>query len=435
MSTTTTAASCVVVGAGHRGGVYSSYALDFPGKLKVVAVCEPRDIPRSTMQSKHNIAASRCFESWKDILHLGKIADFVIITTQDQLHMAPAVAFANLGYHILLEKPMAVTADDCIAIAGACDEHNVLLCVCHVLRYSPVNKKIKELISSGAIGDIISLTHKEPVGYWHFSHSFVRGNWATEKTSAPALLAKSCHDLDLIRYWMSGECTAISSFGSLAHFSPKKKPPTAADRCSSCPLQDTCPYSATTIYLKAARQGATGWPLSALVDSTPDIENIGEAIRTGPYGRCVYACENDVVDNQVVSMEFDHERTATFSMIAFTEKLCVRQTQIHGSLGEITCDNEKSVTLFDFKAGTRTVFDCTPDIKGTRMGGHGGSDFYLMDAFVQAIRTGDHSLVRIAGTHATLVHCLCLTPKRQESRALWCSEGGQNTRNLLHEFI
>lgn len=158
-------ATCVVVGAGQRGCVYSSYAVDFPTKLKVVGVCEPKEIPRSRIQNQHNIPLSRCFYTWEDMLPLGKVADFVIITTQDQLHKAPAVAFAKQGYHILLEKPMAVTAEDCIAIADACDQHEVLLCVCHVLRYSPINRKIKELVVSGAIGDVVSLTHKEPVGY------------------------------------------------------------------------------------------------------------------------------------------------------------------------------------------------------------------------------------------------------------------------------
>jgi len=243
------------------------------------------------------------------------------------LRAGPAVALARQGYHIVLEKPMATNARDCIAIADACEEAGVQLCVCHVLRYSPTNLKIKQLIVSGACGDIVNIQHHEPVGYYHFAHSFVRGNWRREDESAPALLAKSCHDMDLIKYWMGCDCTRVSSFGSLSHFKPANKPADAGSRCVDCPAENSCAYSACKIYLKPTQEGRKGWPMSVITEVV-DIESVADALRKGPYGRCVYTCDNDVVDNQVVSMEFEGGRTASFSMVAFTEKLCVRQTTV-----------------------------------------------------------------------------------------------------------
>ena len=174
-----------------------------------------------------------------------------------------------------------------------------MLCVCHVLRYTPQAQKVREIISSGALGDVVNIQLLEPIGYWHFAHSYVRGNWRNEAGSTFSLLAKSCHDLDLISYWMGDDkCTNVSSFGSLKHFTKANKPANATSRCLDCPVSGECPYSAKKIYLIPAKSGHRRWPVSVITD-VPDIENVTEALRTGPYGRCVYDCDNDVCDNQV----------------------------------------------------------------------------------------------------------------------------------------
>uniref|UniRef100_UPI00358F8EE2 uncharacterized oxidoreductase SP_1686-like isoform X3 n=1 Tax=Myxine glutinosa TaxID=7769 RepID=UPI00358F8EE2 len=255
------------------------------------------------------------------------------------MHKEPAIAFASKGYHILLEKPMAVTEKDCKEVIAATKQAGVMLCVCHVLRYSPATIKIKELLNAGAIGDVVHIQHLEPVGFEHFAHSFVRGNWRNEKESAFSLLCKSCHDIDLINYWMDDKrCLKVSSFGSLSHFTKDDKPAGASDRCLDCMVEESCPYSAKKIYLEPAQRGVTGWPLSVICpDSQVTVGAITEALRSGPYGRCVYQCDNDVVTNQVVNMEFEEGATAALTMIAFSQKVCVRKTTIYGTKDEADC--------------------------------------------------------------------------------------------------
>lgn len=302
---------------------------------------------------------------------------------------------------------MATTAEDCHAIAAACKAADVMLCVCHVLRYSPANRKISTLIASGAIGEVVSINHTEPVGYYHFAHSFVRGNWRNEAEAAPALLAKCCHDVDLIRAWMlPARVTRVSSFGSLSHFTAKSKPPSAADRCVDCAVSITCPYSAEKIYMDRIRAGHTGWPVS-VVAAVPDIESVGEALASGPYGRCVYSCDNDVCDHQIVAFEFDDgRRTATLNMVAFTEKLCVRQTHIFGTRGQIDCTNDRTVSVFDFTTKERVDLDCGREIGCGGHWSHGGADFHLIHTFVKAVSSNDSSLIATDADDALSSHLL-----------------------------
>lgn len=247
----------LVVGAGNRGTVYSNFALDFPDRMKVVGVADPRPSKREIMRKKHELEESHIFKDWKDAASCERFADAVVIATPDKVHRDPAVAFAAKGYHILLEKPMAVTEADCQDIADACREHKVMLAVGHVLRYTPVNKRIKELIDSGVIGDVVNVQHTEPIGHFHFAHSYVRGNWRRTDESTFSLMAKSCHDLDLIRFWMQGPAgkpnplKSVSSVGSLFHFQKanKPKPAGAATRCLDCLHEAKCAYSAKKIYL------------------------------------------------------------------------------------------------------------------------------------------------------------------------------------------
>lgn len=412
--------SCVVVGAGSRGTGYAEFACEQPQRLRVVAVAEPRKFRRERLRDQHSISPENTFDDWRDLVKRDKLADFAIVSTQDQDHKEPAVALAALGYHILLEKPMAVTREDCLAIAAACEDAGVMLCVCHVLRYTPASRKLKEIIDSGLIGKVQHLQHTENVGYYHFAHSFVRGNWRNEEESTFSLLAKSCHDIDLIRYWMGGECRSVSSFGSLTHFKPSEAPDGATDRCLECPHADTCPYSAKRLYLERAKRGHDGWPLHALVDAVPDVENITSALRTGPYGRCAYKCDNDVVDNQVVNFEFDGGRVASFSMVACTEKLCIRDTIITGSHGQLKCFDGSTITHHDFRSGVENTIKCRTPPQATRLRGHGGADWFLMDSFVRAVATGDATEIPTAAGDALSSHLLMFSAEqaRKEQRVV-----------------
>jgi predicted dehydrogenase len=388
--------SLIVAGAGNRGNAYSSYALRHPDLAEVVAVAEPRDVYRERFAGQHGISSGNTLTDWRSLADRERFADAVIIATQDAMHREPAEAFAAKGYHVLLEKPMAPDEESCRAIVAAAKAGSGLFAVCHVLRYTAYTRKIKELIDGGAVGEVVSLQRLEPVGFWHQAHSFVRGNWRREDESSFMLLAKSCHDLDWIRYVVGNRCRHVSSFGNLKHFRASAKPAGATDRCVDCPVEPRCPYSAVRIYLGRVDQGNTGWPVSVLAAEV-DRDSISDALRTGPYGRCVYGCDNDVVDHQVVSMLFEEGQTAAFTMTAFT-KTRPRHTSIFGTHGEITGDG-RMLDLYDFLTDRHTTIDTAAgDDSG---GGHGGGDYYLMKSFVEALRTGDASHI-LSGPDETL---------------------------------
>ena len=234
----------IVVGAGSRGTDYAEYAVTHPDEAQVVGVAEPREHYRNHLAARHGIPASHAFEDWRQLAGRPRFADAAIIATPDALHAEPAIALAHLGYHLLLEKPLAPNAADCRRIVAAAKSNGILFAVCHVLRYTTYTKTVKAIVDSGALGEIISMQHLEPVGFWHQAHSYVRGNWRREADSSPMLLAKSCHDLDWIRHVMGRPFTHVASFGSLKHFRPENRPVGAADRCLDCPIEPECPYSA-----------------------------------------------------------------------------------------------------------------------------------------------------------------------------------------------
>ena len=224
-----------IIGAGARGRGYARFALAHPERLKVVAVAEPNDYYRNQVAEQHQIAPENCFKSWDEFTQKARMCDAVAICTQDSMHEAPAIACAGLGYHILLEKPMAPTPEACQRIVAAVKKAGVMFAVCHVLRYTRYTEILRQIIASGEIGEIVSIQHLEPVGYWHQAHSFVRGLWRNEAESSFMLLAKSCHDVDWLRGIMGKKCTAVHSFGTLRHFKASEKPAGAADRCCDCP--------------------------------------------------------------------------------------------------------------------------------------------------------------------------------------------------------
>ena len=389
--------SLLIVGAGGRGTGYAGYASSFPEQAKVVGVAEPRDFYRQRLVDEHGIPSENVFTDWRPAAERERFADAVVVATQDAMHTAPAVAFASKGYHLLLEKPMAPTAEECRHIVAAVKEAGIIFAVGHVMRYTRYTQKLKELVDSGLIGDIVSVQHLEPVGYWHQAHSFVRGNWRNEAESSPMLLAKSCHDLDWIRHIVGRPCVRVSSFGNLTHFRRERMPEGAADRCLDCGVEANCPYSAKKIYLGRVAEGHTEWPVSVLAPVVT-TESVTEALRSGPYGRCVYASDNDVVDHQVVNMLFEGGATASFTMTAFNPG-GHRRTRLFGTHGELDGDGS-TITHYDFLTDGIEVID-TEAADGSILGGHGGGDLHLMSGFVQAVGTGDPATV-LSGPDETL---------------------------------
>ncbi|MDK2953610.1 MAG: hypothetical protein PWQ27_993 [Kosmotoga sp.] len=375
-------ATAVIVGAGNRGkDAYGFYAAHNPDKLKIVAVAEPNEEKRLSITKIHGIPEELCFASWEELASKDKIADAAIISTPDHLHVKPAIAFMEKGYDLLLEKPMATNLEDAIKIAVLAQKLNRKVMVAHVLRYTSFFSKLKELIQSEIIGKIMSIEHKENIGYYHMAHSYVRGNWRREDETAPIILTKSCHDMDIL-YWLVGKKSrAIASFGHLSHFRKENKPAGATERCTDgCAVERECPYSAIKIYLGKN----TGWPVSVI---TQDLSYEGrlKALQEGPYGRCVYSCDNDVLDHQVVSIEFEDEITASFTLTAFTEEI-TRKINIFGTKGEIIGHFEKNeieVAVFGKEKFKIRVFP-------PEEGGHNGGDFQMMDAFVRLLTEPDY---------------------------------------------
>jgi len=379
--------SCIVIGAGSRGRGYAGYATLHPDRARVVGVAEPCEPARRLLAEQHCIPAANVHVDWREVAARGKLADAVVITTQDAMHTEPAIAFAALGYHILLEKPMAPSEDECARIVAAVKAAGVLLAVGHVLLYTPYTRALKQQLDQGAVGDVVSIQHLEPVGYWHQAHSYVRGSWRREADATFMLMAKSCHDMDWIRHVMGRRCEAVSSFGSLTHFRRAQKPAEAgaATRCLDCSHEPHCPYSARKLYLGMLERGELTWPLT-VVSFGLDRDSVTRALRCGRYGRCVYECDNDVVDHQVVNLQFEGGRTASFTMTAFTP-IAGRQTRIFGTRGQIEGDGSV-IRVTDFLTDTTTVID-TQASAASLAGEHGGGDHGLMGAFVEAVRSGD----------------------------------------------
>ena len=391
----------IVLGCGNRGSAYTAFAEKFPERVRIAAVADPRDFYRNFLGDRGQVPHERRYRSWTEIAALPKFADAVLICLQDSMHAEAAIAFARLGYHILLEKPMAPTARECRDIVRAVKEAGVIFAVCHVLRYTPFSRLLKKTLASGTIGDLVSIQHLEPVMHWHQAHSFVRGNWRNEKESSFMLLAKCCHDLDWIRYMMDVPCEKVQSFGFLKHFTRENQPDGAASRCTDCPadIESRCPYSALQIYLRdRVCKGKCDWPVDIRTsDLTP--EGVLKALREGPYGRCVYCCDNDVVDNQVVNFAFAGGRTGQMTMTAFCDE-SGRQTRIFGTRGSIRTDS-RIIHVTEFLTGREFDLDSQTDNDGSILSGHGGGDFGLMDAFVRALETGDRSAI-LSGIDETL---------------------------------
>lgn len=379
-----------VVGGGGRGYDHAGFALRHPDRARVVAVAEPRDFHRDRIATEHAIPPPAVFTDWEDLVARGRLADAALVCTQDAMHAEPVQALADLGYHIMLEKPMAPTEAECHAIVAAVKKAGVQFAVGHVLRYQRYSRLLKQFVDDGRIGDILSIQHLEPVGYWHYAQGYVRGMWRQEATSSPVLMAKSCHDLDWMRHIVGSPIARVASFGRLSHFRPENRPDGATERCVDCPVEASCVYSAERMYVGLQESGHHQWPLNVVVNEyTP--EAVQDALRHGPYGRCVYLGENDVVDHQVVAMEFADGVTGTFTMTV-AEPWQYRKTRVFGTRGELDGDGEH-ISIYDYLTDTKEHTDAGTTGDATAGGGHGGGDERLMDAFVHAVATGDGSRI------------------------------------------
>jgi predicted dehydrogenase len=367
-----------LIGAGDRGkDRYGEFAIQYPENIEFVAVAEPNEMRRREFAQKHNIAPELQFESWEPLLSKERFCDGVIIATQDDMHFDPARIALKKGYHILLEKPMSNDVKECIELGKIAKESGKAFMICHVLRYTTFYSAIKEAIDKKLIGEVVNIQHNENIGYFHFAHSFVRGNWRNSKESSPLILAKSCHDMDLI-LWLAGKkCKKISSFGELTFFRKERAFENSGERCTQCLAEDTCPYSAKKLYYNTIGR----WP-ATVISNIQTTEAIDKALAEGPYGRCVFKCDNDVVDHQVTIMEFENGVTASFNLSAFTNKVH-RTLKIMGTEGELRADDSRNeIEVQRFASNEKLVIN--PKVI---TGGHGGGDHGIMEDFISLIKT------------------------------------------------
>lgn len=395
--------SIAIIGAGGRGTNFATLISQFSHLGKVTAVAEPRDDYRQAIVTTHNVSPDKTFRTWQEFIAQPQLCDAVVIATMDREHVEPAVTCLNKGYDVLLEKPMATSLADCRAIEAAQRQSKRIVGVCHSLRYQKAFCKVKELIDSGAIGRLITLDQLEQVGFWHQAHSFVRGNWGNESRSTFMLLAKSCHDIDYIAYLVGKPCLKVTSFGNLSYFRRENAPAGSTDRCTApCPAEPTCTYSAIKHYVNTQRRNE--WPAS-VVSHDHTYEAHLNAIRTGPYGRCVWKCDNDVVDHQVVNMQFADDITATFTMTAFTKR-GGRKLRAHGTEGELFFDEDK-ITVNTFRDGNTQRIEIAPE-----SGGHGGGDTRVVLEWLLALHSRDESRIVANAQESLRTHTIVFAAEK-----------------------
>lgn len=379
--------TAILIGAGQRGAqVYAEYAAKYPHELKITAVAEPIEERRLEVCRRHSIPPENAVEDWRELLARPQMADCAMICTQDRFHTEPVLAALKAGYHVMCEKPMSPSAQECIQMGEYARQYGKSITVCHVLRYSPFFRELKRLLEAGVVGQLVAVQQIECVGYWHQAHSFVRGNWRNSGQTSPMILQKSCHDMDILNWLVGSRCKTVSSFGSLMHFRPENAPEGATEYCfDGCRAAADCPYYAGKIYL--TDQGPHTETIRRVVALDGTRESVAKALQKGPYGRCVYACDNDVVDHQVVNLEFESGVTASFTMCAFTAD-GGRIVNLMGTRGQIKGDMERNrIEYTDFLTGNHTVIDVS--VGGS---GHNGSDDEFMRSFVRGLEQGGESL-------------------------------------------
>lgn len=364
--------SVAVLGCGNRGGdVYVPLLQECGAEVTYLADPQPERL--QAVARRAGVPSERCLSRWADFFALGRVADAVVIATPDHDHVQPCLAALALGYHVLLEKPVCLREEELDLLLAAEAVSAGRVTVCHVLRHTPFFQAVTGVLFSGRLGQLVGIQHAENVAFWHYAHSFVRGNWRQSPQAAPFILAKACHDLDLLRWFAASVPTRVTSEGSRLHFRPENKPAEATGRCLSCPLGD-CAYDARRIYAAFAPDE---WPNTVL---TAGGQTVAEALARGPYGECVYNGQNDVIEHQAVTATFQNGVVAQLTVSAFTHNN-TRTLKLLGTRGELRGQMERGeVEVFDFASGQVEV------VRVSAEGRHGGGDRGLVEAWLAFLR-------------------------------------------------
>lgn len=390
--------TAALIGAGDRGSnAYASYALNNPGTIKFVAVAEKDDEKRRHFQKLHGIPDDMAFSNWDDLFAKGKLADAMLICTNENYHYEPTKKAMEQGYHILLEKPITQEPETSVEIGQMAAEYGNTFMLCYVLRYTPFYAEIKKALDAGAIGQVKTIVALENTGIAHFSHSYVRGMFSREEIAGPMILSKCCHDMDILNWLAGSKCVKLSSYSTPTYFNPSNAPEGAPMRCTDgCPHSDTCYYYAPRMY-SAPRSGFNVDMIS--LDKSPAGKM--KALEDGRFGRCVYHCDNDVVDTQVINMQYENGVTVAFSMTAYSDK-CYRTIKITGTEGELEGNLEENrFTIKHFATGRVDTIEVS-----TVADRHSGGDYFILTDFIKTVRDGTGN-ARTAVKDAVDSHVMC----------------------------
>ena len=395
-----------IIGVGARGGeAYGRYLNESKDRFRIVSLCDTDPVRLKKYGELFHVEESNRFLD-EEAFWEKKRSELLLICTMDKLHVRMAKRALSLGYNILLEKPISDDPKELQGLYEAYKANGKIVMVCHVLRYTTMIEKIKEILDSKSIGELITIDQTENVAYWHDAHSYVRGNWRKKEDCTSMIMAKCCHDLDLLQYFAKSRCKSLSSMGDLRYFKKENAPEGSSERCTKCQFIDTCPYSAKRIYIdtwEAKGRPADVWPQHAITDADPlTYEAIYKAIDEGRYGRCVYRCDNDVVDNETTIMTFENGVTATLKMEAFTAR-GGRDIRLLGSLGEIDLHEDEGNGYIELREFGKEVQRWNLKDMAYDNGGHGGGDYAMLDKLYLCLAEGkqdaDTSLEKSLESH------------------------------------
>lgn len=368
-----------VVGLGGRASAYLSALQElYPNEHQVVAVADPDPVKQARARNDYGLQDNQIFDTDLDLMEQPRLSDVAIVATQDKLHLRDIRGLLAKGYDLILEKPVATTLEELQEIAAVSKSFpDQMVAVCHVLRHTVFFGEIRRILESGRFGPVVSIQHNENIGYYHFAHSYVRGPWNNSETSGPLTLTKSCHDMDILLYLLENtHCQQISSYGALSIFNRDHyDPATMAPMCVDCPQNESCAFSAPKLY--------SSGKIKSVVFDLSSVDKVRKNLGTSPYGRCVYHCDNNVVDHQSTAIQFDNGVTATFSLSAFSAKVN-RSLKIMCQFGEIRAiEKPYLIETTDFRTDETTVTEL--DIHDR---GHGGGDKAFVKDFMESYLHG-----------------------------------------------
>lgn len=398
-----------IIGFGSRGQMFGRLVYQ-DEKVELVAVAEPVKTSREVGREL-GVREEMLFSCADDFFAQGKICDAVFICTQDAQHIDMALKAMELGYDICLEKPAAVNLEDCIRIRDAAKKLGRKVMLTHVMRYAPFYQQIKNLIDEGTLGEVVTINQTENIAYWHFALSYVRGPWRRMEDSSATIIAKCCHDLDVINWLIPSKCVNVNSYGNLFYFNKEHAPGNSADYCADCApeVKQKCLYNAYAIYPQRMNAHVVGGTarieeqdVYAILDGKEDV-----------IGRCVFRGENDAIDNQVVNMLFENGATAHLTMCAFSER-CYRYIKVHGTKGEVYGDADEGILYFTEYGKPMQIIDVNKLTEQNLNDGHGGGDYFLYKDFIDYITVNSPSFTRTTIDDSIESHLIGF--KAEESR-------------------